>query len=272
MCAGGSTGGRRGQADLRGRVPEGYGVPVFAKILALTLLAALVWPAAKAPSQTIRHGYAVEPPLAFRDEEGRPAGFVIETLDLAAAHINAAVEHVELARGDRLHALMDGRVDVVSGFAISLRRLERFAFSLPYLIADAAVVGLKPRPPSFAEVFRSGLVRLGVERDSDERDELVAKEGRPEFNFRLKLFDDADLCLDGIAAGTVDACLADEAFARARAKSRGAVILGTPPFARNRCAFAAKKADFAVVDAISLGLSGVLGSKRHGEVLRKYAP
>jgi ABC-type amino acid transport substrate-binding protein len=100
-------------------------------------------------SQSIRLGYVpAGAPFAFRDRDGKPAGYSVDLCSRVAAGIgrelgipNLATTWVPVEPTDRLAAVKSGRIDIECGLTTSsLTRMKEVDFSLPIFIDSGTVL------------------------------------------------------------------------------------------------------------------------------------
>src|SRR5262245_10880121 len=132
-------------SDARDRTPA-----MFWRAVLLGLLACTFACARKAspppPGPPLRVGMFTEnPPIAFRQDDGRLAGIEVDLAGQLAPALNRPLTIVPLARADLRPALLDGRIDVImSGVPIPTTPDYQVAFGDPYLYTGLATLVRRP--------------------------------------------------------------------------------------------------------------------------------
>ena len=108
---------------------------------ALAALVALVGvlfaaPAHLAAATPLRVGTYPNPPLIFRDEQGRPQGIYVDVLEHVARQEQWALEYVEGAWDQGLERLQRGEIDLLLAIGYSPERSRQFEFSRELLIEN----------------------------------------------------------------------------------------------------------------------------------------
>ena len=102
-------------------------------ILAGALLAA---PALLDAATTLRVGTYPNPPLIFRDEQGRPQGIYVDVLEHVARQERWALQYVEGAWDQGPERLRRGEIDLLLAIGYSPERSRQFEFSHELLIEN----------------------------------------------------------------------------------------------------------------------------------------
>ncbi|HKC98594.1 MAG TPA: SpoIIE family protein phosphatase, partial [Methylomirabilota bacterium] len=103
--------------------------------------------AASAPvdaATPLRVGTYPNPPLIFRDEQGRPKGIYVDVLEHVARQERWTLEYVESAWDLCLERLRRGEIDLLVAIAYSPERSRQFAFSHELLIENWGQVYAPP--------------------------------------------------------------------------------------------------------------------------------
>jgi ABC-type amino acid transport substrate-binding protein/anti-sigma regulatory factor (Ser/Thr protein kinase) len=102
-------------------------------VLAAVLLAA---PVLLDAATTLRVGTYPNPPLIFRDEQGRPQGIYVDVLEHVARQERWTLEYVEGAWDQGLERLRRGEIDLLLAIGYSPERSRQFEFSHELLIEN----------------------------------------------------------------------------------------------------------------------------------------
>lgn len=231
----------------------------------------------------IRIGYANEPPYAYLDmTSGKLTGEAPEIARIVLAELGIAeVEGVLTEFGSLIPGLKARRFDIIAaGMYVQPERCREIAFSNPtYSVGQAFVVftGNPKKLHSYTDVAKHENARLGVVAGSVERQ--YARQAKVP-DGRVTIFPDAPSALEGVAAGRVDAYAGTSLTVNnllSRAASQRVqraipfadpVIDGKP--VRGYGAFGFRKEDADLVKAFNDGLSRLLGSRYHLDLVRIF--
>ncbi len=118
---------------------------VYTALSALVPIAALLWCApAQAKPERPRGKIVVEgdfefPPYSYLDGNGRPAGFAVDMLEAAAAHVDLDVQLRLVPLAAALADLEQERIDAIVGIQTSAERALSMDFSVPYAVVHHAL-------------------------------------------------------------------------------------------------------------------------------------
>lgn len=205
---------------------------------------------------TLRIGVPEDYPLLSQaDENGDYDGFEVQVAEYVADHIGAeAVEFVPVDVDERITYLQEDEVDLVfAAFSITPDRKQVVDFAGPYILtafnlmvrsdehAIASLADLEGR--TICETEGSNVFeRISVEHGVDVR--TVAVDAYPE-------------CLDGLAAGTVDALATDEFILAGLLESRPELHLKILDvrFSRERVGVGMQPGDTAGCEAVNRAIT-----------------
>ena len=115
-------------------------------------------------SGTFRIGFRADAkPYSYLDEQGQPAGYIVDLcLEVAAAlGPNVNTQFVRVASDQRFEAVRDGRVDILCDpSSVTMQRREMVDFSLPTFLDGAGVISRSSKPVRTFEDL--GDKRIGV--------------------------------------------------------------------------------------------------------------
>ena len=100
------------------------------------ILPLLLISAVSAQTRNVRVGFYNNAPLSFVDENGLPAGFVVDVLQYVAEEENWELEYVHCEWNDCLQALEKGEIDLLAPIAYSDERAEIYDFTAETLITN----------------------------------------------------------------------------------------------------------------------------------------
>lgn len=176
--------------------------------LAALLASLLVGACAGArPPATIRIGTdATYPPFEWIDNNSRQlTGFDIELMTAVAARANLVVNFGQVAFQPLLAGVAACRYDGgISAIEITDARKQQMAFSTPYFTSGQVVVVKKG---NLVITGRDKLadMTVGAQQDSPGMDEVQKLTGA-----RLKLYPTADMALDDLINGLIDAVVTEQ--------------------------------------------------------------
>lgn len=231
----------------------------------------------------IRVGYANEAPFAWLDpvtgeltgEAPAIARAVLEDLGIRE------IEGVLTEFGSLIPGLKAGRFDVIAaGMYVLPARCREIAFSNPtYSVGESFIVRAgNPRGlNSYADAARSASATIGVVAGAVQLQYALDK-GIP--RERVLVFPDPPSALEAVIAGRVDAYAAtaltvNDLLRRADTQA----VERAEPFhepvansavARGYGAFGFRKGDKSLVEAFNAGLSKLIGTPRHAELVRPF--
>jgi polar amino acid transport system substrate-binding protein len=100
-------------------------------------------------------------PFGSLNQFGDPVGFEVDVAALIGRHLSVRVRHILLTAGERMGALVDGRVDVIAAqFGITTGRALSVAFATPHLLTECGLFAAKDR--AIKQVEDLAALRLGV--------------------------------------------------------------------------------------------------------------
>jgi polar amino acid transport system substrate-binding protein len=231
----------------------------------------------------VRVGFANEAPFAFIDtSSGRLTGEAPEIARVVFSRLGVGeIEGVLTEFASLIPGLKAGRFDVIAaGMYVTPERCREVAFSQPtYAVGEAFLVaaGNPLQLHGYEDVRDRADVRLGVMAGAVERD-YAERMGIPEA--RVVVFPDAPSAVAGLLAGRIDAFAATSLTAGdLLAKATGAALERAEPFrnpvfegrpARGHGAFASRKSNPALREAVDGELKAFLGSPEHRALVRPF--
>jgi ABC-type amino acid transport substrate-binding protein len=143
--------------------------PVRSTLFASLLLACMAaWPAAARgtldqarESGRLTIGYLADaPPFAYTDGAGKPAGYAVALCSKAGAEVKnelklpaLSVDFQVVPFDERLHALEQGRIDILCGVEPTLGRRATMDFSIPILRSGTGVMIRADAPARLVQVL-----------------------------------------------------------------------------------------------------------------------
>lgn len=218
---------------------------------------------------TIRIGYAIEAPYAFRDRNGRVTGESPEVARAVLARIGITrTEWLASEFATLIPELRAGRIDMIAaGMFIRPERAAQVSFTRPSACIEPGLLVARGNPlalHSLHDLVRDRRARLAVLRGAAEADE-AQQAGVPQP--RIRAYASAELALEALRSGLVDALalsgptvqfLADAHPDLARAEP----FSGLRPVA-GCAAFAFRKSDTELLARVDAALGEFVGGEAH---------
>jgi ABC-type amino acid transport substrate-binding protein len=173
-------------------------------------------------------------PHSFRNEQGQPAGYIVDLCREVAVEVAAQVggavraEYVVVPADQRFEAVRDGKIDILCDpSSITMARRELVDFSIPTFLDGAGVLSRANWPVNRFEDLTGKRVGVlaGTTSERTLRDSLAGLK----VNATVIAVRDHRDGLDRLAADAFDAYFADRAIIAAMLQERG-----RPGFALNR--------------------------------------
>lgn len=151
------------------------------------------------------------PPFGFVNEQGVPSGFDVDSMNWIAKKMGFTVTHQPMDWDGIIPALLAKKIDMVcSGMSVSPERLEVVAFSEPYWNIRKVFV-VREGASLTPETIRTGDVRLGVQRGTNEAELLQQEQKAKGYTYKLRFYDSAPLAVEDLLNGRIDAAALDSA-------------------------------------------------------------
>jgi ABC-type amino acid transport substrate-binding protein len=211
------------------------------------------------------------PPMGFRDEGNKPAGFDVDYCSDLAKVLGVEPEVVETPFPDRIPALVSGRADViVASTSDTLERAKTVGMSIPYFAFNMVVLtredtgidkydGLKGRPVgNTSGTFEA----IALEKDV---------KGWGEGSFRA--YQSQNDTILAVAQGHVDATVVTNTVAASTIKSgkyKGLKIAGDAPYVIDYVSLAAKRSEYGLMNYLNLFVNQQVRSGRYAELYEKW--
>ena len=185
--------------------------------------------AAGAQAKTYVNGIdANYPPFAYVGEDGKPAGFDVDSMNWIAKHMGFEIKHQPMDWDGIVPALMNKKIDMVcSGMSISPERAAVVAFSEPYYTIQKVIV-VPADSTLTADQAIHGKTKLGVQRGTNEHELLETRKVEEKLDYELRFYDSAPLAVEDLLNGRIEAIAMDSAPANdAISKGKPVKIAGT---------------------------------------------
>jgi polar amino acid transport system substrate-binding protein len=80
-------------------------------------------------------------PIQFKDAQGKPVGFLVELMDLAAQELGVTLEWQDMPWESLIPSLTSGKVDMIAAnMSMTLARFKTIRFSHPYMFTGVAIM------------------------------------------------------------------------------------------------------------------------------------
>lgn len=195
----------------------------------LAALAALVCMTSPLQAKTLINGIdANYPPFAYVNEQGKPSGFDVDSMDWIAKKMGFEIKHQPMDWDGIVPALLAGKIDMVcSGMSISPERAAQVNFSDPYFTISKVIV-VPNASDLTADKVMAGEYRLGVQRGTNEHELLEGLKASKSLKFALRFYDSAPMMVEDLLNGRIDAAAMDSAPANdAIGKGKPVKLAGT---------------------------------------------
>jgi polar amino acid transport system substrate-binding protein len=209
-------------------------------------------------------------PFEYQNEKGEIVGFDIEVLSAAAKASGLEVKFVSTPWEGAFNALAQGDRDVlISAVTITDERKQTLDFSDPYFEAHQLIaVPEKSKVTKLDDLKRN---KIGVQTSTTGEEVVVKLVGKNSAN--IKRFESTPLALAELAAGGVDAVVADNGVVihyltnnpTAKFKS-----VNDPSFAPELYGIAVKKGNAEVLKKINAGLASIKTDGSYQKIFDQY--
>ena len=211
------------------------------------------------------------PPMGFRDENNKPAGFDVDYCQDLAKVLGVDAEVVETPFSDRIPALLSGRADViVASTSDTLERAKTVGLTVPYFAFQMVVLtrdntGIN----SYADLKGKALGNTSstYEAIALEKDQKSWGSG----SFRA--YQSQNDTLLAVAQGHIDATVVTNTVAAATIKSgkyKGLKIAGDAPYVIDYVSLGAKRSEYGLLNYLNLFVNQQVRTGRYKELFVKW--
>ncbi len=182
------------------------------KILAFGMLAVmLTFGTAQAAQKTYVNGIdANYPPFGYVDEQGKPAGFDVESMNWIAKTMGFKVEHKPIAWDGIIPALLAKQIDMVaSGMSITDARKQMVEFSNPYWEVSRVFIAKKDSDLDGAKIL-AGKNKIGIQRGTSEAADFQKEAKEKGYPVEIVYYESAPLIVEDLLNGRIQAGLMDK--------------------------------------------------------------
>ncbi|WP_260955858.1 ABC transporter substrate-binding protein [Pseudomonas citri] len=211
------------------------------------------------------------PPMGFRDESNKPAGFDVDYCHDLAKVLGVEAEVVETPFPDRIPALISGRADViVASTSDTLERAKTVGLTVPYFAFQMVVLtrdntGIN----SFTDLKGKALGNTSgtYEAIALEKDQKSWGSG----SFRA--YQSQNDTLLAVAQGHIDATVVTNTVAAATIKSgkyKNLKIAGDAPYVIDYVSLGAKRTEYGLLNYLNLFVNQQVRNGRYKELFVKW--
>lgn len=228
----------------------------------------------------IRIGYAIEPPYAFLDSQGRVTGEAPEVAGVVARRAGIrTVRFVLCDFGDLIDSLIAGEIDMIAaGMFITPERAKRIDFSRPTTVVHPALLVARGNPQglhSYVSIAANAKITVAALQGAVEHGQLL-EAGVPAS--RIVVVHNAQAGVDALRKQAVAAFALSEPSLRYIATRNPDKYEVAAPFSPGRtpssppavCAFAFRKDSDEMREAFNDILASYLGSAEHLELITPF--
>jgi polar amino acid transport system substrate-binding protein len=209
-------------------------------------------------------------PFEFQNEKGEIVGFDIEVLSAAAKASGIEVKFVSTPWEGAFNALAQGDRDVlVSAVTITDERKQTLDFSDPYFEAHQLIAVPEKSKVTKLDDLKRG--KIGVQTSTTGEEVVVKLLGKTSAN--IKRFESTPLALAELAAGGVDAVVADNGVVihylsnNPTAKFKA---VNDPSFAPEFYGIVVKKGNTELLKKINTGLAAIKADGSYQKIFDQY--
>jgi polar amino acid transport system substrate-binding protein len=209
-------------------------------------------------------------PFESQNEKGEIVGFDIEVVQAIAAKAGFEVKFVNTPWEGIFNALTQGDRDlVVSAVTITEERKQTMDFSAPYFDA-AQLIAVKADSPvsKFADLKK---LKVGVQTGTTGDEAVTKLLGKTSTN--IKRFESTPLALAELAAGGVDAVVADNGVVGHYVTNNPGGNFKTvsdPEFVPEQYGIAVKKGNTELLGLLNTGLAAIQADGTYDQIYAKY--
>ncbi|ADK80478.1 ABC transporter substrate-binding protein [Sediminispirochaeta smaragdinae] len=146
------------------------------------------------------------PPVQYKDAEGKPAGLIVELMELAAKELGVEIEWQDMAWESLIPSLTAGKVDMIAAnMSMSLSRAKAIRFSDPYMFTGVyAMVRKDSGIRDWEELLEPGKI-LAATMGSSHATYL-----KENYNYEPKQYESSTDFINELKNGRIDGVMDDE--------------------------------------------------------------
>ena len=210
------------------------------------------------------------PPFGYVDDAGQPAGFDVEAVNWIADKMGFKVVHQPMEWEGIIPALVAGKIDfIASGMSATAERAEIVNFTIPYYQVTQVLVVGPDNAQTLDEILASG-AKIGVQRGTVTNKLLEDLLAAGTINIELVLYDSTDLSMEDMKIGRIVGSGMDSSIAYEIMKGTDYKVAGTFDAAPEDYAYAVRKDDKELLDALNQGLELLMADPYWAELKAKW--
>ncbi len=145
-------------------------------------------------------------PMQYRDPSGKPTGFTIELMELAAKYMGVEIEWNDMAWESLIPSLLTKKVDMIAAnMSMTLTRLKTIRFSDPFFLTGIRVLARKDSKMVSWKDIADPSVKIGATMGSVHADYIEKQLKKKPF-----LYENLAEWLNDLKKGRIDAVMDDE--------------------------------------------------------------
>ena len=210
------------------------------------------------------------PPFAYVGEDGKPAGFDVDSMNWIADKMGFKVTHMPIEWSSIIPSLNAKKIDMIcSGMSITEERSQQVAFSEPYFVMERVFVVRDDSKLTEKDIY-NGEVRLGMQNGTSEAVWLVENAEKNGWNFVPSFYDTCPMAIKDLVNGRIQAAAMDEAPAKDAITSGNPVRILTRFDYPTKFGVALRKGDDALLKTINEGYKLLKADPYWHELMKKY--
>jgi polar amino acid transport system substrate-binding protein len=207
-------------------------------------------------------------PMQYRDAQGKPTGFVVEMMELAAEKLGVVLEWRDMAWESLIPSLTSRKVDMIAAnMSMLLTRAKSIRFSDPYFLTGVKMLVRADTKVESWEEFKDPKLRIGETMGSSHADWIEANWKRD-----IHLYDNMAEWVTELKNGRIDGVMDDEMLVLDIVK-REPTLKALPGYIRvdmYGLAFNQGTDDDSIVDWFNLFLKWIKLTGEYGDIYEKY--
>ncbi|HOI34999.1 MAG TPA: ABC transporter substrate-binding protein [Mesotoga infera] len=145
-------------------------------------------------------------PMQYRDPTGKPTGFTVELMELAAKEMGVQIEWQDMAWESLIPSLLSGKVDMIAAnMSMTLTRMKSIRFSDPYFLTGIVAIARKDSPLVSWKDLAAPSVKMGATMGSVHADFIEQTWGK-----KASLYDNLAEWMTDLKLGRIDSVMDDE--------------------------------------------------------------
>lgn len=145
-------------------------------------------------------------PMQYRDPTGKPTGFTVELMELAAKYMGVEIEWQDMAWESLIPSLLTKKVDMIAAnMSMTLTRMKTIRFSDPFFLTGIRVLARKDSKMVSWKDIADPSVKIGATMGSVHADYVEKQLKKKPF-----LYENLAEWLNDLKIGRIDAVMDDE--------------------------------------------------------------